>query len=1041
MEGAPKGPGDPERDLLPGAEGPAAGELPAAEVPDEAARTDEPAPEDGATPAAGPVAPKKGRRFPFFGRGTPEDKAAKDKEESDKKVRKEAEKAEKEARETADKAKRAEYEREFGNVSKKETSEEKAARKKAEKDKRETEKEAKRAEEKKRKDEKEAEKEAEKARKKAEKEKVKGAKVTLPRLTKEETGKLSDQEVMLLALRRYGTNWTNQVGDVSEFRRKLEEEAQEDKEGERNLKDTIKAVVGGLIDKLPGRGKERPSAAVEKEIEDKVEKGLRGRIFNTPVVRFFASAAVSSWHRKGELIAGAVAGFAVRSAVRVSLGTVGIPIAATAGAVGGAAAGLAKEVYKERRAYGSFVKEILGGGTEISQETFLQKSQELRAKIKEARERHKQVKESLLAKGLNFMGGKSSLEEELSDQLRYLNVAFKRQSEKGGKSLVDLVSEMIKLQGITAGEGGEGFRPLDARDDLIREIQESKQVDLTKLRNAILRGAVIGAIGGTVAGVWIEVSQANHIDIAGAIGSLAKEHGIDIDPGKGLGEFWAGLTRGGEGVQQPAGPSVPSQAVPSPGTSPSGIAQPVAPTGTEAPPTPRGIPGATEASSTPRPSPTGAPSPTPGVTPTPSPEATPTGTPGPTPRPEATHGPTPSTTEVPPKPGPTDAPPKPGATDAPPKPGATGAPPKPGDVAQPDKLTGIPTQTPEEIAAAAKKAAKEATDKAAQEAADAAAKKAALIAVSLADIEKLGLSVNLPSGSNVWNESSKLLENILHRDPTNAEILVVARTIAKESGVKVPSWGLTEGVDQHQLRTGFELKTGSEATKNVLKQIASGKIPEIPQVPPVPVAEEIPKVPDLPPELKALPETVHLPKGNNGLSSVAQYLEGALGEKPTQAELLRMTRAVVKESGIDFIDKTAGWGSTEATSQVILPADADLKFTPAMKKIIQELIETPSLTPKLSGLSENVPLPKGVNGLTTIARYFKEAFGRDPTLSEAIKATRAVAKASGIDFIDKTAGWGSTEATSQIILPKDTVLKFTPKVKGLIQRIFEASRK
>lgn len=65
-----------------------------------------------------------------------------------------------------------------------------------------------------------------------------------------------------------------------------------------------------------------------------------------------------------------------------------------------------------------------------------------------------------------------------------------------------------------------------------------------------------------------------------------------------------------------------------------------------------------------------------------------------------------------------------------------------------------------------------------------------------ADLAALPENIPLPNGSNPWNEVSKYLESTLDRPPTNAEILDVTKEVCRQSGIRIPSWGIP-GPDLH----------------------------------------------------------------------------------------------------------------------------------------------------------------------------------------------------------------------------------------------------
>lgn len=93
----------------------------------------------------------------------------------------------------------------------------------------------------------------------------------------------------------------------------------------------------------------------------------------------------------------------------------------------------------------------------------------------------------------------------------------------------------------------------------------------------------------------------------------------------------------------------------------------------------------------------------------------------------------------------------------------------------------------------------------------------------MTDIQNLPGVVDLPQGSNIWNESKyNLLPSVLHRNPTDPEVYRVAYAIAKESGVAVPTWNLQTGILDTRMPVGFDLMINNNV-RNVLSEIAQGR--------------------------------------------------------------------------------------------------------------------------------------------------------------------------------------------------------------------------
>jgi hypothetical protein len=80
----------------------------------------------------------------------------------------------------------------------------------------------------------------------------------------------------------------------------------------------------------------------------------------------------------------------------------------------------------------------------------------------------------------------------------------------------------------------------------------------------------------------------------------------------------------------------------------------------------------------------------------------------------------------------------------------------------------------------------------------------------------------LKAGSNPWQEVAQYLQNLLGHKPTNAEILKVTKEIANTQNIKVPEWGITQGIDEHSLPIGFQLKF-APTVKSLIQSILEGK--------------------------------------------------------------------------------------------------------------------------------------------------------------------------------------------------------------------------
>lgn len=76
-------------------------------------------------------------------------------------------------------------------------------------------------------------------------------------------------------------------------------------------------------------------------------------------------------------------------------------------------------------------------------------------------------------------------------------------------------------------------------------------------------------------------------------------------------------------------------------------------------------------------------------------------------------------------------------------------------------------------------------------------------------LEQVGISLH--QDSNPWNETHAMLREAFdQKDPSNAQIQEITKMICKDSGIKVPAWGLDGNIDQHNLPPGFKLKVSHD---------------------------------------------------------------------------------------------------------------------------------------------------------------------------------------------------------------------------------------
>ncbi len=84
-----------------------------------------------------------------------------------------------------------------------------------------------------------------------------------------------------------------------------------------------------------------------------------------------------------------------------------------------------------------------------------------------------------------------------------------------------------------------------------------------------------------------------------------------------------------------------------------------------------------------------------------------------------------------------------------------------------------------------------------------------------ADIASLPDKLPLPTGSDIWKQSSKLVADHLGREPKPFEILGIAKALAESSHVAVPAWGIPGSIDSHNLPAGFVLTLNDEVKRKM----------------------------------------------------------------------------------------------------------------------------------------------------------------------------------------------------------------------------------
>lgn len=81
-------------------------------------------------------------------------------------------------------------------------------------------------------------------------------------------------------------------------------------------------------------------------------------------------------------------------------------------------------------------------------------------------------------------------------------------------------------------------------------------------------------------------------------------------------------------------------------------------------------------------------------------------------------------------------------------------------------------------------------------------------------------TVFLSNGSNLWNETSEYLEDVLGRKATDAEILQVTKEVCRQSDIAVPNWEI-RGANLHtKLPTGYQL-VFNQPVKKIIGKLAA----------------------------------------------------------------------------------------------------------------------------------------------------------------------------------------------------------------------------
>lgn len=73
------------------------------------------------------------------------------------------------------------------------------------------------------------------------------------------------------------------------------------------------------------------------------------------------------------------------------------------------------------------------------------------------------------------------------------------------------------------------------------------------------------------------------------------------------------------------------------------------------------------------------------------------------------------------------------------------------------------------------------------------------------ELAKMPEVIQLPAGSNPWDEVSRYGSSYLGRPLSDMEKLTITRELAKQSGIAVPGWDLKVGIEHTKLPVGFRL--------------------------------------------------------------------------------------------------------------------------------------------------------------------------------------------------------------------------------------------
>lgn len=89
-------------------------------------------------------------------------------------------------------------------------------------------------------------------------------------------------------------------------------------------------------------------------------------------------------------------------------------------------------------------------------------------------------------------------------------------------------------------------------------------------------------------------------------------------------------------------------------------------------------------------------------------------------------------------------------------------------------------------------------------------------------VHNLPAEVKLPEGGSVWQVTHDSLKQALGQEPTDAQILAVAKVVARENGIAVKEWGIGGTIDSRNLEVGRSIIV-NDNVKNAIVNMLSKK--------------------------------------------------------------------------------------------------------------------------------------------------------------------------------------------------------------------------